>query len=225
MKIIALFLIMVLLLGCGTDTASGPGTDTDPTDPWYPSTPTEEPDRTGGVDIIDSNPVIDEPGTNPDDNVTDPDDGTGGGDPVITDSIFDVIGAELDPFACMIGDPNEGFTDKTLLDRSSDDTGAEHPEHGGYISSGFPYSREDPTQSEAVLYYYALKPERQMDMANIFEDDYILSFDKAWAQNDETKIYVMTPKNAQGFYGCYRYDVSMIDQNQVVKTKVYRNKS
>ena len=224
MKIIALFLTIIFFSGCGTDTASGPSMD-EPAVPGYPTTPVEDPrDGTNGVDIIDSNPVIGEPGTNPDDNTTDPGNGNGG-DPIITDSIFDVVGAELDPYACMIGDPNEGFTDKALADRSSDDRGAEDAEHGVYVSSGFPYSREDPTQSEAVLYYYALKPERTMDMANIFEDDYILSFDKAWAQNDETKVYVMTPKNAQGFYGCYRYDVSMIDQNQVVKTKVYRNKS
>lgn len=220
MKIATLFLIIVFFFGCGTDTASGPGMD-EPVVPGYPTTPVED-DDVNGVDIIDSNPVIGDPGQNPDTDSPDP--GAGGGT-VITDSIFDVVGAELDPFACMVGDPNEGFTDKTLLDRSSDDRGAEDTEHGVYISSGFPYSREDPTQSEAVLYYYALKPERTMDMANIFEDDYILSFDKAWAQNDETKIYVMTPKNAQGFYGCYRYDISMIDQNQVVKTKVYRNKS
>lgn len=217
---------MMLFIGCGTDTASGPGLDTDTdTDSGYPTTGDSSNDY-NRVDIIDSNPVVGDSGANPDDNSTNPDDGDGdGGDGIVTDSIFDVIGAEYDPYACMVGDPNEGYTDKTISDRSSDDRGAEDTEHGVYISSGFPYSRNDPVQSEVILYYYALKPEREMVMANIFEDDYVVSFDKAWAQNDETKAYVMTPKNAQGFYGCYRYELSLIDQNQVVKTKVYRNNS
>lgn len=219
MKILTLFLI-VFFIGCGTDTASGPGVDSDT---QYPTTPPVD-DIVNRVDIIDSNPVVDDPGTNPgDNNNTDPGDGTGGGS-VVTDSIFDVVGAELDPYACMIGDPNEGYTDKLLSDRSADDRPSEDVEYGVLVSSWYPFNAEDPRETEVTLYYTSLKPElRQEVMTNIVEENYLLSFNKAWADNDRTTVYVMTPKNSNGFYGCYRYELSSLDQNIAIKTKVYRN--
>lgn len=161
---------------------------------------------------------------NTDSDNTDSDNTDTGDTDKVTDSIFDTGGAIEDKFACMLGDPNDGYTRNSISDTSPDPVGAFDEEYGVGVNSRFP-NHVDITRTNVTVFYYDLKPTRSMDVVGIYEDDFRISIDTGWANNDETTLYAMTPKDANNLYGCYRYDLSSIDINSTVTgTKVYRNK-
>ena len=226
---LSVFLLMIIFFNaCGVDTASSETV-----------IPVEEPIiEEPGIDkmpsdlaLIDLNPVDDAndtipPDDNgtipPDDNGTIPPDDNGTIIPGDINSSFDTVDAVEDQFACIIGDINDGYTNNTLTDNSNDYTGASDEEDGVGITSQYSYNA-DITKSEVTLFYYDLKPVRSRDVVSIFEDNYIVSIDNAWADNDEPVIYVKTPKDYNDLYGCYRYELSSLDNDgQYDITKVYR---
>jgi len=228
-KFIVLVCLIITISGCGVETSSGPDSNVE-----APTNPTDDGSNSGdsGLDLIDLNPIVDDVNnpddtntTNPDDgNTTNPDDGSTT-NPVAdqANSIFDVAGAVEDKFACMIGDPNAGYTNNSLSDTSSDDRSEDDLEDGVLINSKYPLNRTDPGSTLVTVFYYDLKPQRDMVFKNIYEDHYRLSVDTAWGRNNEKVMYVMTPQNTNGYFGCYRYNFSSLTDGTFVSTKVYRN--
>lgn len=218
-KLFILVFIIIFINSCGVDTASS---STDTSSSGIVVDDGNNNDDDGDLDLIDPNPINND---TTDDNSTgsdDDDDVTNGGDAI--NSIFDHIGAIEDKFACMIGDSNDGYTNNTIADTSFDNQGEEDVEDGIGINSRFPYDN-DILKTEVRVYYYDLKPARTMDIVSVYEADYRLDVDTGWANNDETVLYVRTPKDENDLYGCYRYELSSIDTDNtsLVGTKVYRN--
>ena len=217
---LSVFLFMIILFNaCGVDTASSqtviPVEEPVIEEPVIDKTPSD-------FALIDLNPVDDNGTDIPDNNGTDIPDNNGTDIPSGVDSDFDTAGAIEDKYACIIGDTNNGYTNNTLIDDSNDYIGASDEEDGLGITSRYAYN-DDVKKIEVILYYYDLKPTRSMDVKAIFEDNYILSVDTGWAYNEETILYVRTPKDDNDLYGCYRYDVKSIDNNgDYTVTKVYR---
>lgn len=225
-KLLISISIILLFNACGVDTSSSSSktssandnnTSTDDDWDWY-----------GDGYIIDPNPIdgtLSDDNSTSDDNTSDDDTSDGSSDDDLSqeDSYFDISGAEYDEFACIIGDPNNGYTDKKITDDSIDDRSTMDLEYGVSVNSMYPISNVGG--NEVSIYYYSLKPSLVGTIVNIYHDSlYRLSIDKAWASNDETKIYVMTPADLGGYPSCYRYDLSTIDENTYQRTKVYREK-
>lgn len=212
--------LIVSISGCGVDTSSATVETV---------VNVESSDNTTVIpDAIDPNPVYtDELNTTTDDtNTTTTDDtNTTVVVPVNVDqnnSIFDTSAAVKDQFACTIGDNNAGYTNNTIKDSSNDFLSTSDLEYGVSVTSNYPYNA-DITKTEVILYYYDLKPVRTMVVKSIFEDNYSISIDTAWANNEEPFVYVRTPKDSDDLYGCYRYDIGSIDNDgNYTVTKVYR---
>ena len=222
-------LIVIFVNACGVDTASSQTEIPEVIPPSY---------DISNNDLINLNPISTDTDLPDDGNITDPDDGniTDPDDGNITDpddgnttlpndgsiSEFDIDGAIEDKYACIVGDYNNGYTNNIITDSSYDYVGKSDEEDGVTINSGIRYY-DDPLLSTVALFYYDLKPARAMDMVSVFEDGYTMYVDQAWAINDETTMYVRTPKNENDLYGCYRYDLSEIDTGVLpTRTKVYR---
>ena len=207
--LISLIFISIFLSSCGVDTSSSDSTST--SESTDASNGTVD-DQINPINPIDPNPVV-VGSTDP----TDPTDPT-----VQANSIFDIAGAIEDKFACIMGDYNDGYTNNIIKDTSDDYLGAIDIEDGVGISSRYPYNT-DKSKTEVALFYYDLKPRRSMDVKSFLEDNFTISIDTAWADNDETVIYVRTPENSDGLFSCYRYDAKIIDvDGEVTITKVYR---
>lgn len=222
--LVSLVLVIIFLNSCGVSTSSSPSEQGNTDIPTDSNTDTTG----GGLDLIDPNPVYSDTtggGDNTGGGDTGGGDNTDGGDPAAdqSNSVFDVSGAVLDPLACIIGDPNKGYTNNSISDTSSDDRSEDDLEYGVLINSKLPLDRASPSSMIVTLFYHNLTSQRDMEWKNIYEDDYRLSVDTAWGSNDETIMYVMTPKNSDGYYGCYRYDFSSLSNGTYTKTKVYRN--
>jgi hypothetical protein len=226
-KSLAFILIIVFFSSCGVDTSSGDKSAASS----YDDDNSSSFDGVGGGYTIDPKPIIvDDVNSTDDANSSDGGDSSdgggssGGGDTSgDIDSIFDTEGAIEDEFACMVGDPNDGYTDNSLADTSFDNQGEEDAEYGIGINSRFAYN-DDITKTEVRVYYHSLKPTRTMDIVSVYESNYRVDVDTAWADNDERVIYVRTPKDENDLYGCYRYDLSFVDTDitSLVGTKVYR---
>lgn len=240
-KLFIYVLIIVFISACGVDTASSSkdagttdvvidddnsnGSDNDNDLDLIDPNPI---DNSGDVDLIDPNPInndgTDDNTTVPDNNTTVPDNNETVIDPVDqADSIFDVTGAVEDEFAC-IKLYEDGYTNNVISDDAVDYLGETDLEDGVGINSRYAYNF-DASKTEVKLFYYDLKPSRDMFMETINLDKYNVFIDTAWAQNDETVFYVKTPIDKDGLYGCYRLDAETIDvDGEVTVTKVYRVK-
>ena len=160
-----------------------------------------------------------------DDNTTTIDDNTSIEEPtdVETNSIFDTDGAIEDIYACIVG-TSDGYTKHIVSDTSPDPVGIFDEEYGVGVNSRYP-NDPDIRKTNVTVFYYDLLPVRSMEVISIYEDDFRVTVDTAWAVNDEPKVYAMTPVDSNGLFGCYRYDLSSIDTNStVIGTKVYRNR-
>jgi hypothetical protein len=211
--------IIVFLNDCGVDTSSSPSEQTATDTSTNPNT-----SNGGTVGLIDPNPVSG--GTTGDSGGTDG--GDGGSTPIDTtgdqaNSVFDVSGAVLDQYACLIGEAGSGYTDNSISDTSADDRSENDIEYGVEINSKLPLDRANPTSMIVTVFYYSLKTQLLEVWKSIYEDNYRLSVDTAWGSNDETTMYVMTPRNSEGYFGCYRYEFSSLSKGTYTKTKVYRN--
>jgi hypothetical protein len=223
-------LMIIFLSSCGVNTSSSP-TEQSNSDTSTDSN-TDNSNQVGldlevGLDLIDPNPVYSDTNDTNDgitDNTTD--NNTTDDETVVADqnnSSFDVSNAVLDQYACMIGDPNLGYTNNQIFDTSSDSKSEEDIEDGVLINSSFMIDRTDPESSKAILFYSDLKVQRDMVYQYVFATRYYIAVDTAWARNDKKVVYVMTPKNTDGYFGCYRYDFSLLSEGTYTSTKVYRN--
>ena len=224
LKFLASVFILLSFVSCGVDTSS--------------STQTAKVEETTGTGtdtltpppLVELNPIADANGTVPDDGTIDPDDGTDPNDGIVPtndanqeDSTFDITGAIEDEFACFLGDVNDGYTNNVIVDDSYDYAGSFSDEEDGVgINSGLPYYN-NVELTEVHLFYYDLKPVRAFNKISIFEDKYTMYIDEAWSINDMTAVYVRTPRDTNGLYACYRYELADISIDNIpVRKKVYR---
>jgi len=239
-RVLILTFIFVFLTGCGVSTSSSETQNSDSNGTGYPTTsddninndviylvdsnPVDGTDIGDGIVYIDPNPIGD--GCNcEDDNQTDNNQTDGGqtdGGQTTGESEFDKVNAVEDTKACFIGSYSDGYTNNYLRDNNKDYLAETDLEDGVGVLSRYP-STGDASVSEVILFYYDLKPERTLDVKTYLHDKFSVMIDMAWAQNDETVLYVRTPKNDDGLYGCYRVDTKTMDvDGSVVITKVYR---
>ena len=254
LKLLSLSFLIIFFSSCGVDTASSvPNVPKESNEETVPkpiiidSIVIETIDGLSDLDLINKNPIgtdldnpdlldpnkIDDQGlldpngiddnvtTPPDDNTTVPDDDVPN-DGSISD--YDTEGAIEDPFACIIGDSNNGYTNNTVSDTSIDNRGIMDEEDGVGINSAMPYN-DDISKTKVIVFYYDLKPARTMEVISTYGINYRVDVDTGWASNDETVLYVQTPKDQNDLYGCYRYELNSIDVNSALASvKVYRNK-
>ena len=134
-----------------------------------------------------------------------------------TGSIFDTTDAELDAKACGVFDDYKALTDSSLTPEGQED-GANAI--AIFSSYSFTFNPED---SKVTLYYPTLQQTKQgKPYVSVYATYYTISFDKAWASNANNTVYVKTPKNNNGKFGCYRYILNDANTSNIVATKVYR---
>ena len=211
LKNVLILFTVLLLSACGVETSSSDvvettvNGDTDSNDSSNSDGSTDANDSTGTNDSTDTNTST---GTD-DENVT-------------IKSIFDIRDAVEDKFACILGDNNDGYTNNVVSDDSYDHADTWDEEDGIGVNSRFP-NNTDIEDTKVAVFYNDLKPARWLSDVNIYEDDFRISVDRAWANNDETIIYARTPKDENDLFWCYRYDLDAIDINStVVGVKVFR---
>jgi len=204
--------MMIFLSACGVDTSSSA----------YQSVAVSNTNNQVPLGLIDPNPVQDANSSTSGGGSGGGTSGGDGGDQ--SNSIFDVTGAVYDKYACIKGDVNDGYTNNSIADTSIDDRGVEDVEDGLLINSKYPLNQSDAATTKVTLFYYDLIASRDMSMVNIYEDFYKLSIDRGWGYNEKNTMYVMTPKDQNGLFSCYRYNVDAIIDGTYIKTKVYRNK-
>ena len=195
MKVLVFVLMTLLFVGCGVESDSSDGTLTSSSGTG------------GGTDTNDTN------GT--DNNDTN----SSGGTVVVSDpssSGFDKTDAEEDSNACII---NAVF--QTLDDSSFDPLAAADSVNGVEIASQYAYST-DLDATKVVLFYPNLSAALLDQQLHIYEDNYRFSYDKAWSSNNIATVYIRTPKDSNGAYSCYRYELDSLSGSSITKTKVYR---
>jgi len=133
-----------------------------------------------------------------------------------TVSGFSKTDAEEDANACLISDIYH-----FIEDSSFDPNAVADATNGVDITSQYAYSA-DLEATKVVLYYPSLSTVLLSEVIHVYEENYMFSFDKAWSANTLSNVYVRTPKDIFGAYGCYRYDLSSVSGTTIQKTKVYR---
>ena len=134
-----------------------------------------------------------------------------------TGSIFDTTDAELDAKACGVFDDYKALTDSSLTPE-----GQEDGVNAIAIFSSYRFTF-NPADSEVTLYYPPLQQIKHgKPYVSVYATYYTISFDKAWISNANNTVYVKTPKNDNGKYGCYRYILNDANTSNIVATKVYR---
>ena len=198
MKVLVLIFVTVFFFGCGVETNSSVGNPTSTTG-----------DDTGtGTDTGDSN----------DSNITDPTDDNGGTIVIddSSDSGFNKTDAEQDSSACIIND-----TYKVIDDSSFDPLANSDLANGLELASQYNFST-DLEATKVALFYPELTVTKLDKNVHLYEENYRLSFDKAWTSNSLARVYIRTPLDINGAYSCYRYDLDSLSGDSITKTKVYR---
>ena len=225
-----------LLLGCGTDSSSGPQ-DASTIDSGQEG---EADDTQDNTDFIDSNPVIDgsEPGTGDDTNTSDGSDNGGGDDVEDIVSIYDPKNAQYDENAC---DPS---TYRTVKDASYN--GSEIGENGsGYyvalghglqIKSEHQEASPDKSYKTWVTLYFKRFPgtqhlELQGTSSYRASGIFSLIYDNAWADGSipdiDNTVYVRSDKDYDKDDetqkpDCYRLRLNSVSSIEIDVQKVYR---
>jgi len=81
---------------------------------------------------------------------------------------------------------------------------------------------EGVAKYEVTIFYPDLENATSGNKSTKIEENYSFGYDKAWLENSDKTIYVMTPKDEDGVYSCYRYQLSSTSDSEVVSTKVFR---
>ena len=193
-RVALLSLVLVLMSGCGTTTDSGGSSNTNSSGSGTSNTDSSETNSSSGA-----------ASNNNSSSTTD------------TESIFDTTDAELDAKACGAFDDYSALTDSSLSpEGQTDDANA----IAIYSSYRFTFN---PAASEVTLYYPRLQQTKQgKPYVSVYATYYTISFDKAWVNNANNTVYVKTPKNDNGKFGCYRYKLNDANTSNIVATKVYR---
>ena len=76
--------------------------------------------------------------------------------------------------------------------------------------------------SEVKLFYPTIGEIQKDERVIVFQDSYYFAFDKAWINNSQKTVYVMTPKEESGRFSCYRYELNFLISDNITGTKVFR---
>lgn len=133
-----------------------------------------------------------------------------------TGSGFSKKDAKFDANACILN-----TTFKVIEDSSLGANATADAKNGLTILSQYPFSSDIPS-TQVALFYPPLKVGLLNKKVYIYEDNYRLGFDKAWYSNTLGNVYIRTPKDTNGAYSCYRYELNSVSGNAITKTKVYR---
>lgn len=196
MKVLVLVFVTVFFFGCGVETNSS-----------------------GNITDSDSSIIDDGTGTDTNDsNTTDSTDGTDGVTVIddSSDSGFNQTDAELDSNACIINS-----TYKVIDDSSFDPLASSDLANGLELASQYNFS-SDLEATKVALFYPELTVTKLDKNVHLYEENYRLSFDKAWTSNNLARVYIRTPLDVYGAYSCYRYDLDSLSGDSITKTKVYR---
>ncbi len=143
----------------------------------------------------------------------------------LTQTIFNTTNAELDPNGCTSSTNNYHEIQSYSIPTFNGDTANYKKDvaNGIGIRSNYP-ANVDISQSTVTLYYPSISSTPSVDSSDdiiIFADNYHILYDPAWAKSKKQTIYVKTPKDSQGLYGCYRYILNSTSQRDITPTKVF----
>jgi hypothetical protein len=206
--------LLLSFFGCGVSTSSSPDI--------ISNSDIVSDDNSSNSDV---NTTIDDVNTTVDGNVTD-----GSGDglnniPTISDlfdnngieSDFDTTSATSDSVACELnGDYTIAFKDSSF-----DPLATENIANGLELGSMLNYNTLTE-QTEVAIFAPKLTQSLVGKRINVYGTGYWLGFDMAWVSNANKTVYIRTPKDKNGYYGCYRYVLNSSDSKAIVGTKVYR---
>ncbi len=133
-----------------------------------------------------------------------------------TDAGFSKVDAIKDPNACIANN-----TFKFIEDSSFDPNSVADSANGLELASQYPYSA-NLEATKVVLYYPSIGVSLLGKTVNLYEENYRLSFDKAWSSSSNSSVYVRTPKDSTNTHSCYRYELSSLSGAGITRTKVYR---
>ncbi len=127
---------------------------------------------------------------------------------MVTNSIFDKTDALYDTQACL----KDTYYKNTLIDTNATLTRKEDLTNGISVNSDY---------GAVTLYYPSLEVVKSNENIVIFEEKYYFSFDRAWI-NTGKQIYIETPQDASGLYGCYKVKLNSDMQSEIELIQVYR---
>ena len=135
----------------------------------------------------------------------------------LTQSIFNQENAIYDENACISRDAYNELVNQAFYIGLVTDT-----LNGISIKSNYDFDA-DFEKSEVTIYYPSISQTLSDDTIIVFEEDinYYFTFDAAWVDNVEKTIYIKTPKDTQGLFNCYRYELNSIQYSDITKTKVF----
>jgi hypothetical protein len=134
----------------------------------------------------------------------------------VTYSIFDKTDAIFDEFACV----KDTYYKNTLIDSNATEAIRESDSVNG-LTLNFNNNSGFESTNRIILYYPLLGTTKTNESVTVFQDSYYFAFDKAWA-NSGKQIYIQTPKDANGLYGCQRVKLDSNVSANIGFTKVYR---
>ncbi|MFA6137820.1 MAG: hypothetical protein WC667_07020 [Sulfurimonas sp.] len=133
----------------------------------------------------------------------------------VTYSIFDKTDAVFDAFACI----KDSYYKNTLIDSNATEAIRESDSVNG-LTLNFNNNSGFESTNEIVLYYPLLGATKTNENVTVFQDSYYFAFDRAWASGKQ--IYIQTPKDTNGLYGCQRAKLDSNVSSEIQFTKVYR---
>ena len=124
-------------------------------------------------------------------------------DPVV-DSIYDAK-------AC-------GHVDyKAIVDNSLYPAATFSSEYGMGVTSYYPKSISGASKSEVIL-FHPLNLENELDNLSdilVIASNYSFSYDRVWLQNSNKTIYIMSPKDDDDNFECYRYELNSTNTSDI----------
>ncbi len=143
----------------------------------------------------------------------------------LTQTIFNTTNAEYDLNGCTSSLNNYHEITSYSVPSFSEETTNYNKDSGNGIGIKSLYPANTIlSESTVTLYYPSISSNPSNDSADdiiVFTDNYNILYDPAWANSTKQTIYVKTPKDSQGLYGCYRYELNSIHANDITPTKVF----
>jgi len=134
----------------------------------------------------------------------------------ITQSMFNTTYAILDEQACLAENGFNMLDNNAFKSERSNDL-----DNSISIKSDFA-AGSNIEESEVKIFYPKLENSSKDDRVIVFQDGYYFVFDKAWIDNTNKTVYTMTPKEENGSYSCYRFELNFTTANNISGTKVFR---
>lgn len=106
---------------------------------------------------------------------------------------------------------------KAIVDNSLYPAATFSSEYGMGITSYYPKSISGASKSEVIL-FHPLNLENELDNLSdilVITSDYSFSYDRVWLENSNKTIYIMSPKDDDDNFECYRYELNSTDTGDI----------